>query len=358
MSRGAARLRHAFAELRLPLMAAPMSIATSLELVTAACSAGIVGCVHVRNARRSGGLKVWLEHVGNERARLERAGSRPGPVAVNLNVARRRPPGELREELDLCREAGVTIVTTNSGDPRQLIDEVHAWGGAVIHDATTEQHAQRAIDAGADGLMLVTAGAGGQGGLLNPFAFTSAVRASFDGVIVLAGGIADGAGIAAARVLGADLVCMGTRFIATVESGAPEGHKRMLTTARLKDVHWTNAISGNWSNFLAPSIREHGLDITALPPPGADGRPTIDRSIKAWSMVWSGGHSVGAIADVPTTDELVGRLAEEVDRATPPSLLARRSDRTGWSGPDPSTEADSIEGSTINALRRTPRGAI
>jgi nitronate monooxygenase len=302
------RLRALINGLRLPLMAAPMTIATSRKLVTAACASGVIGCVHARNAQRDGGLRDWIDLIVADLEDVRVKGGSPAPFAINLAVSRQRPAGELADEIEVCRSIRAPIVTTNSGDPGQVVEAVHSWGGAVIHDVTSEQHAERAIAAGVDGLMLVTAGAGGQGGLLSPFAFVSRLRANFDGVIVLAGGIADGSGIAAARVLGADLVCMGTRFIATQESGAPEGHKAMLTTATLADVKWTEEISGSWANFLRPSIVAAGLDPDTLPPLDPNRRPTTGRQAKAWSTVWSGGHSVGAIDDVPPVSHLIDRL--------------------------------------------------
>jgi nitronate monooxygenase len=192
---------------------------------------------------------------------------------------------------------------------------VHGWGGLVIHDATTLAHAERAIDAGVDGLMLVCAGAGGLGGLLSPFAFLRTVRSMFDGLIVLAGGVADGHGVAAARILGADLVCMGTRFIATQEAGAPEGHKAMLVDVDIADVFWTDAICGVEANFLRPSILANGLDPNDLPPLSPSGRPGIPREIKPWSMVWSGGHSSALVDDIPTVAVLIDRLEREYREA-------------------------------------------
>jgi nitronate monooxygenase len=301
--------------LRLPLMQAPMSIASSRELVTAASLAGVIGCFPTHNARRGGGLAQWVDQIRADLDASIAAGGRPAPFAININMSSRRVPEELAEDLAVCRRIQAPIVTTNAGDPRRVLDDVHGWGGLVIHDATTLEHAERAIAAGVDGLMLVCAGAGGLGGQLSPFAFLRRVRAMFDGVIVLAGGIADGRGMAAATMLGADLVCMGTRFIATREAGAPDDHKAMLVETDIADVLWTDAICGVGANFLRPSVEANGLDPADLPPLSASGRPGIARDIKPWSMVWSGGHSTALVDDVPTVAALVDRLEGEYRQA-------------------------------------------
>ncbi len=294
--------------LRLPLMAAPMSIASNVVLVSAACRAGIVGCFPTHNAARDGGLRDWIARIESERRQALDAGGNPAPFAVNINVGRAKAAEVLADEIAACREARAPIVTTNVGNPAEVVKQVHDWGGLVIHDATTIGQAERAVAAGVDGLMLVCAGAGGLGGLLSPMAFVPQVRSFFDGIIQLAGGAAEGRAIAAARMLGADMVCMGTRFIATKESGVDDGHKQMLANAEIADVLWTDAVCGIPANFLRPSIAANGLDPNALPPLDGARRPTIPEGIKPWKMIWSGGHSVGMIRDVPSVAELVDDL--------------------------------------------------
>lgn len=208
-------------------------------------------------------------------------------------------------------------ILTNLGDPRAEVEAAHEWGGIVFHDVTTLRFAEKAIAAGVDGLMLVSGGAGGHAGTLNPFAFLPQVRRIFDGTIMLAGGIADGAGIAAALTLGADLVAMGTRFIAARESGALEGHKQMLVASKSEDVLFTDAIAGMPASFLKPSTIAAGLDPANLPPPLALHRPNLPEGVKAWKHVWSG-HSTGLIDDVPTVAEIVARMGEEFARARYP----------------------------------------
>jgi nitronate monooxygenase len=304
------------ASLRIPLMQAPMSIASTADLAEAACLAGVMGCFTTTNAHKAEGLRPWIDRVQRAIAMEEARGGRPAPLAVNINLLKFKPREQLDAEFAACREAGVMVVTTNLGDPTEAVKRVHDWGGLVIHDATTLEQAERAIAAGVDGLMLVCAGAGGLPGELSPFAFVPRVRRMFDGIIQMAGAVADGRGIAAARMLGADMVCMGTRFIATRESGAPEGHKAMLAESDVSDVMLTDRITGLPANFLRPSIRACGLDPDAIPPPVSKRRGEIPPEIEPWSMVWSGGQSLALIDDVPAVSDLVDRLEAEYCAAT------------------------------------------
>ncbi|WP_439621202.1 NAD(P)H-dependent flavin oxidoreductase [Hyphomonas sp.] len=306
--------------LRLPLMAAPMSIASNVALVSACSRAGIIGCFPTHNAARDGGLASWIDRIETARHKHADHGGDPAPFAVNINVSRHKPAESLAGEIATCRAARLPLITTNAGDPSELVKQVHDWGGLVIHDATTVEQAEKAVAAGVDGLMLVCAGAGGLGGLLSPFAFVPRVRRFFDGIIQLAGGVATGEGIAAAELLGADMVCMGTRFIATEESGVVPGHKQMLTEVSMSDVLWTDAICGISANFLRPSIAANQLDPDHLPPLSHTGRPSLPPGVKPWSMVWSGGHSAALIDTIPT----VVALVEELERG----YLSARQSRT------------------------------
>lgn len=301
--------------LRLPLMAAPMSIASNVALVSACSRSGIIGCFPTHNAAREGGLATWLAGIGSAQQAFRDEGGKPAPIAVNINVSRQKSKDQFEQEVADCRIAGIQIITSNAGNPAELVRRVHDWGGIVIHDATTVEQAEKAAAAGVDGLMLVCAGAGGLGGLLSPFAFVPKVRRFFGGIIQLAGGAADGAGILAAEALGADMVCMGTRFIATQESGVQPGHKNMLVGACLKDILWTEAICGIGANFLKPSLIANHLDPDDLPALTPSGRTSIPETIKPWSMVWSGGHSAALIADVPPVAALVEKLASEYEAA-------------------------------------------
>lgn len=298
--------------LRLPLMAAPMSIASTPALVEACCMAGVVGCFPTHNAWKDSGLPAWLDQITTSLKRTsDTTGVAAAPFAVNISVTSAKPADLLNHELDICRCHGVEIITTNVGDPAIVVKQAHDWGALVIHDVTTLQQAERAAHAGVDGLMLVCAGAGGLGGQLSPMAFVPRVRRFFDGIVQLAGGVCTGGGIRAALALGADMACCGTCFIATKESGTEIGHKQMLIEAELGDVVWTDRVCGIGGNFLRPSLSTHRLDPDHIPPLDADGRPTIPRNIKPWKMIWSAGHSVSGIRGIPTVAALVDSLERE-----------------------------------------------
>ena len=307
--------------LRLPLIAAPMLRVSGIELVSAACRAGIVGAFPTPNARTDEELEAWLQRLDDEAARARDAGEAFAPYCPNLIM--RRDPALLNQAIDRFIAHKTGLVITSVGSPAAVMPRMKDAGIAVLADVASVRHAEKALQAGVDGLVLLTAGAGGNTGWANPFAFVRAVRAMFDGPIVLAGGLSDGASLYAARVLGCTLGMMGTRFIATAESLAAPAYKQMLVDARLDDVLLTKAFTGMASNWLKPSIRAVGLDPDALPEPENpaeasarygtgqnSGRPA------RWADIWSAGHSVSGVHDVPTTAEVVARLAAEY-RAAP-----------------------------------------
>ncbi|MFZ2172784.1 MAG: nitronate monooxygenase [Rhodococcus sp. (in: high G+C Gram-positive bacteria)] len=302
-------------DLRVPVMAAPMFIVSNLDLVIAACRAGVIGAFPSANPRAPETLDDWLGAIrAAERESVDR-GEPFAPFCVNMLASSALDKDKRDRALATVAKHEAPLILTNMGDPREVVDAAHGWGGTVFHDVTTIRHAEKAIEAGVDGLMLVCAGAGGHAGTLSPFAFLPQVRRMFDGPIMLAGGIADGNGIAAALALGADLVVMGTRFIATLESGTVDDHKGMLVDSRSEDVVFTDAIAGLPASFLAPSITANGLDPADLPKPLAKHRPNLPAGVKPWKTVFSGGHSTGLIHDVPPVAAVVDRLAHEFDSA-------------------------------------------
>ncbi|WP_109526704.1 MULTISPECIES: NAD(P)H-dependent flavin oxidoreductase [Nocardia] len=304
--------------LRIPVMAAPMFIVSNLDLIIASCRAGIIGAFPSANPRSPETLDSWLHAIREAEKATVDAGAEFAPFCVNMLASAAMDRTARDQALATVRKHRAPLILTNMGDPREVVDAAHEWGGKVFHDVTTIRHAEKAIEAGVDGLMLVCAGAGGHAGTLSPFSFLPKVRSFFDGSIMLAGGIADGNGIAAALALGADIVVMGTRFIATAESGAVDGHKEMLVTSKSEDVIFTDAIAGLPASFLAPSMIRAGLDPQNLPRPSGRHRPNLPEGIKPWKSVWSAGHSTGVIDDVPSVQTVVDRLAEELDKARVP----------------------------------------
>lgn len=314
--------------LRLPVLQAPMFLVSSATLAAACCRAGLVGSFQLGNPTSTEELDEWLVELGRDRIAADGRGDPFGPYCVNINAASLGRPG-YDERFERCAAHGVPLVLSSTGDPTEIVARVHAWGGRVIHDVTTMRFAERAIAADVDGLMLTCAGAGGHTGTLSPFAFLPQVRQRFDGLVVLAGGIADGAGIRGALSLGADMVCMGTRFVATRESVAPDGYKQMIAASETADVLETDAIAGLSANWLVPSIVANGLDPAALPRPTARFRPDLPDGVRAWKTVWSAGHSAGLIHDVPTVAELADRLVGETGDGLVAGWQQRIRDRLG-----------------------------
>lgn len=303
--------------LRLPLIAAPMFLVSGPALVTAACRSGVVGSFPTANCRTVEELDRWLAGMADDLKRAaNETGRAPAPLCPNLIVHRSNP--RVADDLAAVLRAGVELVITSVGSPEPVMKPLKDAGCLVLADVASVRHAEKAVAAGVDGLVLLTAGAGGQTGWANPFAFVRAVRAFWDGIVVMAGGMADGHAIAAAQTLGCDLAYMGTRFIATRESLAKDEYKQMLVKSRLDDVLLTRAFTGLETNMLRPSIAAAGLDPDNLPVRGAiDIAKDINASerdkpdAKRWKDIWSAGHSVSGVGDVPSVAELVARTEAE-----------------------------------------------
>jgi len=287
------------AKLSLPLMCAPMSFASSVPLATACCRAGIIGGWQGGTATSD---EIFTDYV----TALE--GIEGGPPIVNL-PARWAVDPAAADRIAMLERARVPLVLSSVGDPSALVERVHGWGGRIIHDVTTMKHAEKAIAAGVDGLMLTCSGAGGHTGFLTPMAFVPAVRKAFAGMLIVAGGIADAHGIAAALALGGDIACMGTRFIATPESGVVEGHRSMIPDVGADDIVASAAMNGVPAHWMRQSIEAVGLDPSTLP--GV--RSPMPQGVKPWRDIWSAGQSVGLIDSVEPVADLVARLTCEFE---------------------------------------------
>jgi nitronate monooxygenase len=306
--------------LSLPLIAAPMFLVSGVELVVAACRNGVIGSFPTVNCRSPEQLDGWLDEIAVRlREHETQTGAESAPLCPNLIV--HRSNARLKQDLDVLLRHRPEIVITSVGSPAPVLKPLHDAGALVLADVASIRHAERAAEAGADGLVLLTAGAGGQTGWLNPFAFVRAVRAFFDGIIVLAGGISDGCALHAAEVLGCDLAYMGTKFIATRESMADDRYKRMLVESSADDILLTTAFTGLQTSMLKPSIVAAGLDPGDLPARGAidigkdiDVGAREDRPTR-WRDIWSGGHSTSGITEVLAVDDLVARTASEYREA-------------------------------------------
>lgn len=313
-----ARLRD---RLHLPLIAAPMFLVSGVDLIVAACRNGVIGSFPTVNCRSPEQLDSWLDDIANQLRRHSDVSGKPAaPVCPNLIV--HRSNARLAQDLAVLLRHQPEIVITSVGSPAPVLGPLHDAGALVFADVASIRHAERAAAAGADGLVLLTAGAGGQTGWLNPFAFVRAVRAFFDGPVVLAGGISDGHALRAAQALGCDLAYMGTKFIATRESMADERYKQMLVASSADDILLTTAFTGLQTNMLRPSIEAAGLDPDNLPARGAieigkdidigarESRP------KRWRDIWSAGHSTSGVDAVLSVDELVTKMLAEYREAS------------------------------------------
>ncbi len=293
--------------LRLPVVAAPMFLVSNPQLVLACCHSGVLGSFPALNQRESSGFKAWLEEI---EAGLK---ADSAPYAVNLIVHGSNP--RLQADLAICVEHKVPVVITSLGAVKEVVDAVHSYGGLVFHDVTTRRHAEKAAEAGVDGLIAVAAGAGGHAGSGSPFALSAEIRQFFDKSLLLSGCRYHGQEVLAAQLLGADLAYMGTRFIATRESNADADYKQMILDARAADIVHTPAVSGVPASFMRQSLEKAGYDLARLQDKGdvnyGEKLKPISDEAKAWKTVWSAGQGVGGIADVPSVAELVARLDAE-----------------------------------------------
>lgn len=291
--------------LKLPVIIAPMFLISTPKMVIEAGKAGVIGSFPLLNARPIEACGEWLQEVKEELGEK--------PWAVNF-ICHRGSNRRYAEDLDVIRRYEPPIVITSLGSPSETLQVVHGYGGLVYSDVANIKHAKKAAASGVDGLILVCAGAGGHGGILNPFAFIAAVKEFYDGTIILSGALTTGADVAAAKLMGADYAYMGTRFLAAEESSAPEDYKQMVIESTIEDVLYTDSFSGVPVNVLVPSLLKQGIDPAALKP-----KSEVDLShlvnAKAWRDIWSAGHGVTTITKRETTKEIVESLLEEYKSA-------------------------------------------
>lgn len=298
-----------FDRLRLPVIGSPLFIISGPELVIAQCKAGIVGSFPALNARPQSQLDEWLHQITEELAAWDRdhPETPAAPFAVNQIV--HRSNARLEEDLVTCGKWKVPIVITSLGARPELNDAVHGWGGITLHDVIDDRFAHKAVEKGADGLILVATGAGGHAGTLSPFALIQEVREWFDGPIIASGAIATGRAILAAQVLGADLAYIGSPFIATSEANATDAYKQGIVDGRAADIVYSNLFTGVHGNYLRGSIEAAGLDPDNLPE--SDPSKMDFGGSKAWRDIWGSGQGIGAVTAVEPAGERIARLQAE-----------------------------------------------
>lgn len=298
-------------QLRLPVIAAPMFLVSGPDIVVAAHRAGIVGGFPTPNCRSTEALDRWLTDISSRIAKVPPSPWSP-PWAVNLIVHKSNP--RLQDDLSVVVKHRVPLVIASVGAPDPVIDAVHAYGGRIFCDVASLRHAKRAVNAGVDGLVLLTSGAGGQEGSANPFAFVRAVRRFYDGIIALAGCIADGASVLAARVLGADVAYIGTGFIVATESMAQRRYRQMVVESTMDDVIRTNAVTGLYANLLRPSFVAAGIDPDSLSthaPGDLSKHLDPDLQEKRWKEIWAAGQGVTLVDQIAPVSNIVLKLENE-----------------------------------------------
>ncbi|WP_213981850.1 nitronate monooxygenase family protein [Sphingomonas sp. dw_22] len=298
-----------FDRLRLPVIGSPLFIISVPDLVIAQCKAGIVGSFPALNARPQSQLDEWLHRITEELAAWDRdhPDTPSAPFAVNQIVHRSNE--RLEADVATCAKWKVPIVITSLGARPELNDAVHGWGGITLHDVIDDKFAHKAVEKGADGLILVAAGAGGHAGRLNPFPFVQEVRGWFDGPLILSGAIATGRSILAAQVLGADLAYIGSPFIATDEANAVAAYKQGIVAGHAADIVYSNLFTGVHGNYLRQSIEAAGLDPDNLPE--SDPSAMNFGGAKAWKEIWGSGQGIGAVTAVQPAAALIDRLKQE-----------------------------------------------
>lgn len=304
--------------LSLPVVAAPMFLISGPKLVVECCKNGIVGTFPALNQRTSEGFEDWLIEIKSELAEFEKeTGKKAAPFGVNLIVHHSNP--RMRADLELCMKHKVPLIITSLGAVSDVVDAVHSYGGLVFHDVIKKRHAEKAAQAGVDGLICVAAGAGGHAGTLNPMPFIAEIRQFFKKTILLSGCISNGRDVASAMQMGADLAYLGTRFINTTESRAEEEYRKMIIDAGASDIVHTAAVSGVAANFLRPSLEAMGIteEMWALKGKIDFGKEldAAKAEAKAWKTIWSAGQGVTAIQDNIPVTELIKRMKAEFKEA-------------------------------------------
>lgn len=297
--------------LRLPVIASPMFIISNPELVIAQCKAGVIGSMPALNARPQALLDEWLDRITTELAEHDaRHPEAPAaPFAINQIV--HKSNDRLEADLELCVKHRVPLIITSLGARADVNEAIHSYGGLVFHDVINQFFARKAIEKGADGLILVAAGAGGHAGVQSPFALVQETREWFDGPIALSGAIATGRSILAAQAMGADFAYIGSAFIATTEANAVPAYKQMIIDSGAADIVYSSQFTGVHGNYLRGSIAAAGLDPDKLA--GADPSSMNfggDRA-KSWKDIWGAGQGVGAVHDIVPAAERIDRLARD-----------------------------------------------
>ncbi|MBK6366371.1 MAG: nitronate monooxygenase [Polaromonas sp.] len=311
MSASKSHLPGALAHLPLPIIGSPLFIISNPKLVIAQCIAGVVGSMPALNARPAEQLEEWLKEITETLAAYNAANpDKPAaPFAINQIV--HKSNDRLQHDMAMCVKYKVPIIITSLGAVEEINMAAHSYGGVVLHDIINNKHAHKAIEKGADGLIAVAAGAGGHAGVKSPFALIQEIRQWFKGPLALSGSIATGGAVLAAQAMGADFAYIGSAFIATEEARAADAYKQAIVDCNSDDIVYSNLFTGVHGNYLAPSIRNAGMDPANLPVSDPSAMNFGGDKSKAWKDIWGCGQGIGAIDKVQSTADFVAQLKRE-----------------------------------------------
>ena len=309
------RLPGALNHLPLPIIGSPLFIISNPKLVIAQCISGVVGCMPALNARPAEQLEEWLIEITETLAAYNKANpDKPAaPFAINQIV--HKSNDRLEHDMHMCVKYKVPIIITSLGAREDINAAAHSYGGVVLHDIINNKHARKAIEKGADGLIAVAAGAGGHAGVKSPFALIQELRQWFDGPIALSGAISTGAAVLAAQAMGADFAYIGSAFIATEEARAADAYKQSIVDSNSDDIVYSNLFTGVHGNYLAPSIRNAGMDPDNLEVSDPSKMNFGGDKSKAWKDIWGCGQGIGSITKVQSTADYVAQLKREYAEA-------------------------------------------
>jgi nitronate monooxygenase len=310
-------------QLPFAVIGAPLFIISNPQLVIAQCIAGVTGAMPALNARSGEQLEDWLAEITQalESHNQAHPAQKAAPFAINQIV--HKSNSRLEQDMALCVKYQVPIIITSLGARADINAAAHSYGGVVLHDVINNQHAHKAIEKGADGLIAVAAGAGGHAGVKSPFALVQEIRQWFDGPLALSGAIASGSAVLAAQTMGADFAYIGSAFIATHEAHAEPAYQAAIVQGSSDDIVYSNFLTGVYGNYLASSLRKAGIDPDNLP----TGKPgTMDfgaAQAKVWKEIWGCGQGIGSIHKVQSTADFVAQLKREY-AAAQQRMLARQ----------------------------------
>jgi nitronate monooxygenase len=304
-----------FSTMTFPVIASPLFIISNPKTVIAQCINGVVGSMPSLNARPLSQLDEWLAEITEALAAHDRAhpDQPAAPFAINQIVHKSNE--RLDEDMALCVKYKVPLIITSLGAREEINQAAHSYGGLVMHDIINNKFAQKAIEKGADGLIAVATGAGGHAGVKSPFALIQEIRQWFDGPVALSGSIASGGAILASLAMGADFAYIGSAFIATDEARAAEEYKQCIVNSNSDDIVYSNLFTGVHGNYLAPSIRNAGMDPDNLPESDPSKMNFAGDKTKAWKDIWGCGQGIGVIDKVQSTADLIAQFKREFEDA-------------------------------------------